>query len=155
MHRYAGEWRHGGAIALLPFQKGCNGGGGAFSQQHHRYFYGLLRSTWNKFIAAIRAPRQFRMIFCNFCYYFWGRHWWWTETNIIGNDFFVFYKFPLPSAFLLLSLPYRCSGVPEYACCVNKLRQNVGLQTWLWCHIVCERERESLLAQTLNKFMQK
>jgi len=23
----------------------------------------------------------------------------------------------------------RCSGVPEYACCVNKLRQNVGLET--------------------------
>jgi len=26
-------------------------------------------------------------------------------------------------------LPYRCCGVPEYAYCVNKLRQNVGLQT--------------------------
>jgi len=23
-----------------------------------------------KFIAAIRAPVQFRMVFCNFCYYF-------------------------------------------------------------------------------------
>jgi len=26
-------------------------------------------------------------------------------------------------------LPYRCSGVPEHACGVNKLRQNVSLQT--------------------------
>jgi len=26
-------------------------------------------------------------------------------------------------------LRYRCSCVPEYACCVNKLRQNIGLQT--------------------------
>ena len=26
-------------------------------------------------------------------------------------------------------LPYRGSGVPEHARCVNKLRQNVGLQT--------------------------
>jgi len=25
-------------------------------------------------------------------------------------------------------LPYRCSSVPEYACCVNKLCQNIGLQ---------------------------
>jgi len=74
------------------------------------------------------------MIFCNFCYYFWGQHCWWTETNVIGNVFFVFYKFPLPSTFLLPPLPYRCSSVPEYACCVNKLRQNIGLQTWIWRH---------------------
>jgi len=40
-----------------------------------------------------------------------------------------FYKFPLPSTVLLLPLAYRCSGVPEHACCVGKLRQNVGLQT--------------------------
>jgi len=44
--------------------------------------------------------------------------------------------FPLPSTVLLLPLPYRCFGVPEYASCVNKLRQNVGLQTWRWRHIV-------------------
>jgi len=63
------------------------------------------------------------MIFYNFCYYFWG--------NIVdeqkriknGKDFFVFYKFPLLSTLLLLILPYSC--VPEYVCCVNKLRQNV------------------------------
>jgi len=30
----------------------------------------------------------------------------------------------------------RCSGVPEYAYCVNKLSQNVGLQTWIPRHIV-------------------
>ena len=59
----------------------------------------------NIFIAAIPAPRKFRMIFYNFCYYFWGQHCWWTETNIIGNDFF--YMFALPSTVLLLPLPYR------------------------------------------------
>jgi len=74
------------------------------------------------------------MIFCNLCYYFWGQHWRSTETNIFGNDFF-FNKFPLPSTVLLLPLPYRCSGVPEYACFVNKLRQIVGLQTWIWRHM--------------------
>jgi len=46
-----------------------------------------------------------------------------------GKDIFVFYKFPLLSALLLFTLPYRCSGVPEHVCCVNKLCQNVGLQT--------------------------
>ena len=33
-------------------------------------------------------------------------------------------------------LPYRCSGVPEYACCVNKRRQNVGLQMLIWRRMV-------------------
>ena len=65
-----------------------------FSYQYG-YFRGLSRSTWNIVIAAFRAPRKFRMIFYNFCYYFWGQHCWWTKTNINGNDFFVFYKFPL------------------------------------------------------------
>jgi len=32
--------------------------------------------------------------------------------------------------------PCNCSGVPEYECCVNKLRQNVGFQTWKWRHIM-------------------
>jgi len=31
----------------------------------------------------------------------------------IGNDLLVFYKFPFPSTFILLSLPYRCFGVSE------------------------------------------
>jgi len=34
------------------------------------------------------------------------------ETIILGNDFFAFYKFPLPSNLLLPPLLYRCSGVP-------------------------------------------
>ena len=34
-------------------------------------------------------------------------------------------KAPVATGLLL----YRCSGVPEYACCVNKLRQNVCLRT--------------------------
>jgi len=35
------------------------------------------------------------------------------KNKLIGNDLFVFYGLPLPSTFLLLPLPYRCSGVPE------------------------------------------
>jgi len=27
--------------------------------------------------------------FYHFCYYFWGQHCCWIETNIIGNDFYV------------------------------------------------------------------
>ena len=37
------------------------------------------------------------MVLYNLCYYFWGQHCWWTGTNIFDNDFFVFYKFQLPS----------------------------------------------------------
>jgi len=46
--------------------------------------------------------------------------------------FFVCHIFPLPSTILL---PYHCSGVPKYACCVNKLRQNG----------VCKREYDVIL----------
>ena len=53
----------------------------------------------------------------------------------------MFYCSPCPTAappaLPLLPLPYRCSGIPEYACCVNKRRQNVGLQTWIWRHKPC------------------
>ena len=44
------------------------------SYQYHRWFRSLSRSTWNIVIAAFRAPWKFRMIFYNFCYYFWGQH---------------------------------------------------------------------------------
>jgi len=37
--------------------------------------------------------------------YFWDQHCWQTETNVIGNDVFVFYKFLLPSTVLLLPCP--------------------------------------------------
>ena len=53
------------------------------SQQYHRQFHRLPISTRNKFIAAILAPRKFRMIFYNFCHYFWGQHCWWTETKFV------------------------------------------------------------------------
>ena len=66
-------------------------------------FHGLSRSIWNKFIAAIRAPRKFRMIFYNF-YYSWGQHCWWTQTNIIDSDFFVICKF-LPLSFYPTAAP--------------------------------------------------
>jgi len=59
-------------------------------------FRNLSRSTWNIVIAAFRVPRKFRMIFCNFGYYFWSQHCWWTETNNLGNNFFIFHKFPFP-----------------------------------------------------------
>jgi len=67
--RDAGKQWNDEGIASLPFQKGGNEGGGAFSQQSHRQFHGLS-SRLKKFIAAIRAPKKFRMIFYNFCYLF-------------------------------------------------------------------------------------
>jgi len=58
-------------------------------------------------ITAFGAFRKFRMIFYNFCYYFWGQYRWWTETNIIGKDFFIFHKFPSP-----LFYCFYCSPCP-------------------------------------------
>jgi len=34
-----------------------------------------------------------------------------AKTSLIGNDFFVFYKFPTLN-FFPAPLPYHCSGVP-------------------------------------------
>jgi len=65
----------------------------------------FIKTNLKNFIVAIRSTRIFRMVFYNFCYYFWGQRCWGIETNMIGNVFFVFYKFPLPSALLLLPCP--------------------------------------------------
>ena len=45
------------------------------------------------------------MIFYNFCYYFWGQHRWWTETNIIGNAFLFFTNFHCPKRFYCFPCP--------------------------------------------------
>jgi len=55
------------------------------------------------------------------------------QTRLV-TIFLFFTSFHGPKFFYCS--PCRCSGVPEYACCVNKLRQNIGLQTWKWRHIV-------------------
>jgi len=44
---------------------------------------------------------ELKQIFYRFLYYFWGQHCCWTVASIIGYDFYVFHKFPLPSTFLL------------------------------------------------------
>ena len=95
----------------LPFHKGATGALVPFHNSIMGHFI-VYKTTWNKFIAAIRAPRKFRMVFYNFCYYFWGHNCCWTEISIIGNDFFALCWFPLRSTLLLHPLLYRCSGVP-------------------------------------------
>jgi len=94
-----------------------HGGAGAEGSFHdstiscHNFMVYQVRLTWNKFIAAIRGPTKFRIVFDNFCCYFWGQHCWRTETNIIiGKDFFVFHKFPLHLTFLVPP-PFCCSSV--------------------------------------------
>ena len=62
----------------------------------------FVKIVLKQIIAAIRPLRKFRMVFYNFCYYFSGKHWRWTEISILGNEFFGFHKFPLHPT---LSLP--------------------------------------------------
>ena len=53
----------------------------------------------------------------------------------IGKNFLFVISFHWPQPFYCfpsLQLLRR----PEYPCCVNKIRQNVGLQTWIWRYIV-------------------
>jgi len=59
----------------------------------------VTRSSWNKFIAAIHAPTTFRMVFYTLCYYFWGQHSCWTETNILVKNFLFFVSLHFPQNF--------------------------------------------------------
>jgi len=73
------------------------------------------RSTWNKFIPAIRAPGKFTRVLCYFCHYVWGQHCCWTDTSIIGNDiFFLKVSIALPSITVpptpLLWCPWYTNG---------------------------------------------
>jgi len=90
---------------------------------------GLSRSTWNRFIEAIRKPRKFRAIYYNFCYYFWS-------TLLLNRNkhswqwfFFIFHKFPLRSTLLFPILPYSVSGFFGFIH-VFILYLNTGLVMW-------------------------
>jgi len=106
MTRNTGEWRsiteH--CPPPCPFIRG-NGGIGTFSQQYHGSIH-CLQTTWKKIVSAIHAPRRFRIVLYNFCFYFWGQHCCWPETSIIGNDLLalcfhcdqLFHWIPCPAA---------------------------------------------------------
>ena len=64
-------------LCLCPLKGGHGGRRCPSHKQYHKQFHDLSRSTWNKFIAAIRAHIKFRMVFYNFCYQFWGQHCCW------------------------------------------------------------------------------
>ena len=83
----------------------------AFLKNFIRNF--MVHQDWleTNLLQIFGHPRKFRMIFYKFCYYFWGQHCWWTETNIFGNDFFVLYIFPLPSTVSLLPCPTAAPAV--------------------------------------------
>jgi len=52
----------------------------------------FTKIDFKQFIAAIHPHRNSRMVFYNFCYYFWGQNCCWTETSIIRNDSFCVSK---------------------------------------------------------------
>jgi len=129
----------------------------------------LKRSTWNQFIAAIRAPTKFRMGFYNFYYYFWGQHCSWTDKSIIGNEVFYFYGFhcpPLfqcPPALLLLQYPWIYDFVHINKMCKIQYGSTV---TWtpnqkmallrLGYSLPCTDKKymhETLLEASINKVM--
>ena len=109
----------------MPFENGDNGVGGTFSVSSAISW--LIKIELKQFVAAIRAPRNFRMVFYNFFYHFWGQYYCWTETNVFGNDLFILYKFPSSST-LLLPLPYPPPALPLFRrpCKQIPLEKGVG-----------------------------
>jgi len=101
----AGEQEFNGGIYHCSFKRGrrC-----LFHYSIVGNFMVYPRSNWNKLIAAIGATRNFGMVFY---YHFWDQYCCWTETNILVTIFL--FKFPFPSTFLLLPIPYCCFGVSK------------------------------------------
>ena len=68
---------------------------------------------------------ELKQIFYSFLYYFWGQHCCWTVASTIGNDFFVFHKFPLPSTFLLtpsaIDVPASLHTAISHCCLTRSL----------------------------------
>jgi len=96
-------------IAPFPFQKKETGPEVPFHNSIIGYFMVYQDRLETN---LLQPPRKFTIVFDNLCYYFWGKPCWWTETNIIGNDCFVFHKLPLRLNSFTAPPPFRCSGVP-------------------------------------------
>ena len=134
MHRDAGEWKHGGGIVPSALSKGEQRGRRCLS---HNGIMGNVMVYQDRlesnFIAAIRETRKFRIMFYNFCYYFWDQHCWWTETNIICNDFFVSFR---------CAQLFYCSPCPTAApACLNMHVASTNFTKTL----VCKREFDVIL----------
>jgi len=89
----AGKWRW---HFPLGFSKGAEV---PFSLQYCGLFHGLSWSNWNKFIAAIRATRKFRIVVYHFCYCFCGQYCCWTERKILVTICWFFISFHFPQLF--------------------------------------------------------
>jgi len=86
-----------GGIDPLPFQKGATGAWVPFHNGIIRTVISCLINIDLKQTYCSRSRThkiQYMLFFC--C---------WKETSTIGNGFFVFYKFPLPSTLLSPSCP--------------------------------------------------
>ena len=70
-----------------------------FLTTSYSLFHGVSRSNWTKFNADIRAPINFRRVFCKLCYYFLSQHRCWTETSILVTIFLLFTSFHCPHLF--------------------------------------------------------
>ena len=124
-------WGH---LPLCPFKRG---------QRWRRCLFITVSYVISWFIkidlkqidTAVWARGKFRLSFYNFGYYFFGQHCWWTETNLFGNDFFVFFEFPLPSLF-------HCS--PCFTAAPESLNMRV-VSTNFAKILICKREYDVIL----------
>jgi len=100
-------------------------------------------SSWNEFIAAVHAPTTFRMVFYTFCYYFWGQHGCWTETNILVKNFLLFISFHFPQDLLT-----HCSTVaPATTCGLHNSTYKLSIST----DMIVEIQIAKLLAKLVTE----
>ena len=109
--RNSGERGHGLEFHPFPFKKEAE------VPFHNSIIdnFCVYKIDLKKFIANMRVPRKWRMVFENFCYYFWGQRCWWTKTNILSNEFLFFISLHCPQLFHCPPAPASLSVPPVVA----------------------------------------
>ena len=135
---YAQEWRRMEAwwdhFPLCPFKRGAVVAKVSFHNNTIGNFM-VYQDRLEINLSAIWAPGKFRMSVYNFGNYFYGQHCWWTETNIFGKDFCVFFNFHCPQLFY-------CSPCPTAA--PASLNMHV-VSTNFAKTLICKREYDVIL----------
>jgi len=97
-----------GGIASPVFSKGKQRGELTF---HHSIIGNFMdNKIWLKQIyCSYSRTHNIQNGFYTPCYYFWGQHFYWTETNILVKTFLFFISLHFPQ-YLYWPQPYRCFG---------------------------------------------
>jgi len=103
--------------------------------QHHWFSLRFIKIGLKQIYCNYSGTQKIQNNFLKFMLLFLRSSLLMIRNKRIGKNFLFVISFHWPQPFYCfpsLQLLRR----PEYPCCVKKIRQNVGLQTWIWRYIV-------------------